>query len=112
MYQYRCQILRIVDGDTIHLDVDLGFDVRRKDSFRLYGINAPEMSTGEGEAARDWLVEQLAHGIDMLTTHKDQREKYGRYLATLWVDGKNINEEMVKAGHAVPYAGGSRTIAV
>lgn len=112
MFQYRATVIRIVDGDTLHLDVDLGFDVRRQDSFRLYGINAPEMSTEEGKAAKVWLAEALKDGVDMVTTHKDQREKYGRYLATLWVDGRNVNQEMVKAGHAVPYAGGSRTITV
>ncbi|HET7110212.1 MAG TPA: thermonuclease family protein [Gemmatimonadales bacterium] len=110
MYQYRADVIRIVDGDTLHLDVDLGFDIRRADTFRLYGINAPELSTAEGLAAKDWLTDQLAGGIDMVTTHKDTREKYGRYLGTLWVDGVNINEAMVEAGHAVPYSGGSRTI--
>jgi micrococcal nuclease len=110
MYQYRASVIRVVDGDTLWLDVDLGFDVKRRDSFRLYGINAPELSTPEGVAAKVWLEGQLAGGIGMVTTHKDQREKYGRYLATLWVGGVNINEAMVEAGHAAPYSGGSRTI--
>jgi micrococcal nuclease len=110
MYQYRCSIIRIVDGDTLHLDVELGFDVRRQDSFRLYGINAPEMSTEEGKTAKAWLEDQLKGGLTMVTTHKDQREKYGRYLATLWVGSTNVNEAMVEAGHAVPYFGGSRTM--
>ena len=116
MYQYAAEIIRIVDGDTVHLDVALGFDVRRQDSFRLYGINAPEISTPEGRTAKAWLEAVLHDGLDMVTTHKDQREKYGRYLATLWVraeDGAhliNVNELMVKEGHAVPYSGGSRTI--
>lgn len=109
MYQYRATVLRIVDGDTLHLDVDLGFDVRRKDSFRLAGLNAPEMSTAEGEAARDWLVDQL-HGHDTITitTHKDKREKYGRYLATLWLNNESVNVAMIEAGHAVAYSGGQR----
>lgn len=103
MYQYRAQVLRVVDGDTLHLDVELGFDVRRRDTFRLYGINAPEMSTPEGIAARSWLVERLALGVLIISTHRDRREKYGRYLATLWIDHVNVNEAMIAAGHAVVY---------
>jgi len=108
MYQYRAAVLKVVDGDTVHLDVELGFDVRRRDSFRLFGINAPEMSTPEGVAAKDWLIEALKPGLDMVTTHKDDREKFGRYLGTLWVKGKNLNEAMIEAGHAVAYSGGKR----
>ena len=98
----------MVAGDTVWLDVELGFDVKRKDSFRLFGIDAPEMSTPEGVAARGWLIEKLARGLSMVTTHKDDREKYGRYLATLWAGNENINEAMIKAGHAVAYSGGKR----
>lgn len=104
MYEYTAQIIRVVDGDTVWLDVDLGFDVRRKDSFRLYGINAPEMRTPEGIPARDHLIQLLANGNSLrLNTHKDRREKYGRYLATLWVGGINVNEQMVADGYAVAY---------
>lgn len=109
MYQYKAQVIRVVDGDTVWLEVDLGFDVRRRDSFRLVGINAPEMRTAEGVAAREWLVAQLAGaeapGRLTIATNKDKREKFGRYLATLWVDefGPSVNDAMVTAGHAVVY---------
>ena len=93
----------MVDGDTLHLSVDLGFDIKRRDTFRLYGLNAPEMSTEAGVAARDWLVQTLTEGVLIITTRKDRREKYGRYLATLWIDHVNVNEAMIAAGHAVPY---------
>jgi Kyanoviridae endonuclease len=109
MYQYRAKVVRVVDGDTLHLDVELGFDVTRRDSFRLYGINAPERGTPEGTQATQWLVEHLkGHETIVVTTHKDDREKYGRYLATLWIGGNNLNEAMVAEGHAVPYSGGKR----
>lgn len=112
MYQYRAEVIRVVDGDTLHLDVDLGFDVKRKDSFRLYGINAPEKNTPEGMAAKEWLEAILTDGPTFrtitITTHKDQREKYGRYLATLWIGERNINETMIDQGFAVPYSGGAR----
>lgn len=116
MYQYLARVIRVVDGDTLHLEVDLGFDVRRRDSFRLAHLNAPEMSTPEGVAARDWLVAQLdeAGGVVTLQTIKDRREKYGRYLAVLLTGPtgalRDLNEAMVDAGHAVPYEGGARTM--
>lgn len=104
MYEYQAKVVRVVDADTVWFDVDLGFDVRRKDSFRLYGINAPELGTPEGVAAKDWLVARLpVESVVHITTNKDKREKYGRYLATIFVGGINLNEALVAAGHAVPY---------
>jgi len=109
VYEYRAKVIRIVDGDTLHLDVDLGFDVRRQDSFRLAGLDAPEHGTPEGDAATAWLTEQLAgHDEIIVATTKDRREKYGRYLATLWLGSENLNVLMIEAGHAVPYFGGKR----
>lgn len=107
MYQYASRVIRVVDGDTLWLETDLGFDVVRKDSFRLTGINAPEMSTPEGKLAKTWLENRLRDvPLLIVTTQKDKKEKYGRYLATLW-DGfgkpTSINQEMIDAGHAVIY---------
>lgn len=96
-------MVKVVDGDTLHLSVDLGFDIKRRDSFRLYGLNAPEMSTPEGVAAKAWLVAKLGEGVLIITTRKDTREKFGRYLCTLWIDHQNVNEAMILDGHAVPY---------
>lgn len=110
MYEYVAKVIRVVDGDTVWLDVDLGFDVRRSDSFRLAGINAPEVSTLEGKQARDWLKTVLNPGDEItVKTFKDKREKYGRYLATiLLADGGNVNDRLVAEGYAVPYDGGKR----
>lgn len=94
----------MVDGDTVHLAVDLGFDIKRNDTFRLFGINAPEMSTEAGKTAKAWLSDRLARvPVLVVTTRKDKREKYGRYLGTLWDGNQNINEEMIAAGHATEY---------
>lgn len=103
MYQYKAEVIKVVDGDTLHLSVDLGFDIKRRDTFRLAGINAPEMNTPEGVAAKVWLEASLAEGVLIITTRRDKREKFGRYLATLWIDHANVNEAMIAAGHAVPY---------
>lgn len=88
--------------------MDLGFDVRRRDSFRLYGINAPETRTPEGVAAKEWLVALLAEGARAgqaltINTIKDRREKYGRYLAVLWLGPLNVNLAAIDQGHAVEY---------
>ena len=109
MYEYRAQVTRVVDGDTVHARVDLGCDVRIDLTIRLYGINAPELSTPEGPPARAWLQGRLDEykGAIVLRTVKDRREKYGRYLGTLLVGEPgpliDLNLAMIAAGHAVAY---------
>jgi len=103
MYEYAATILRVVDGDTVHAEVDLGLDIRVRVTLRLAGINAPEIGTPEGIAAKAWLVDQLGSGSLVVRTVKDRREKFGRYLATLLVDGRDLNQAMIDAGHAVAY---------
>lgn len=106
MYEYAATVLRVVDGDTVHLEVDLGLDQSRRLSVRLYGINAPEMATKEGKEARQHLT-FLLFGVDgprvTVRTYKDRTEKYGRFLATLLKDGVDVNHRMVEDGHAVVY---------
>lgn len=115
-FHYAADVVRVVDGDTLHVVLDLGLEVRLTTSLRLYGINAPEMRTPEGPPARFWLVAALPVKIGgglptvFVRTHKDRREKYGRYLAELWVDEAaweegepSINARMVSAGHAAVY---------
>lgn len=111
MYEYRAKIVRIVDGDTVHADVDLGFDSHQFMTLRLAGIDAPEMGTQEGKDAKEYLTLLLAptRGQVIIQTEKDRREKYGRYLATLFGGGgMDINATMVETGHAVNYEGGKR----
>lgn len=104
MYEYSARVIRVVDGDTVHLEVDLGFDVKRSDSFRFYGINAPEMKTPEGKVAKAYLETLIKPGDEVvLRTRKDKREKYGRYLAQLAVAGIDVNANMIESGHAVAY---------
>lgn len=111
MYEYRARITKVTDGDTVHAALDLGCDVTTNLTLRLVGINAPEMNTDEGKAAKAWLTARLSAaqfrtGSLLVRTVKDRKEKYGRYLADL-VDldfqDTSINAEMVAAGHAVPY---------
>lgn len=114
MYEYRAQVVEIVDGDTVKLDVDLGFSIRQRMTLRLYGINAPEMvgaTRAKGEAARDYLAKLIpADSFVTIRTHKDKSDKYGRILAEIYAPGAlthdtvySVNQAMIDAGHAVPY---------
>lgn len=118
MYNYSATVLRVVDGDTIWVTVDLGMDTYRTIDIRFYGINAPEKNTDAGKAAKAWLESQLPPGTRVvLDTYKDQTEKYGRYLGivrlgafavtndgtTVLAGTRNLNQELVDNGMAVPY---------
>jgi len=103
-FQYPAKLISVVDGDTVDLQVDLGFRMTIRDRFRLYGINAPEIRGHErarGLAAKVFLKELLADQDINLHTHKDRRGKYGRWLATLIVAKGNVNELLVANNHAV-----------
>ncbi len=106
MYEYRTKVLRVVDGDTLHLEVDMGCDVRLNMTVRLLGINAPENSTEAGRKSTAWLKTRLPEGSTCtLVTVKDRKEKYGRYLASLYTHDQidSVNAQMVSLGLAVPY---------
>lgn len=104
LYTYNATVIRVVDGDTVDLDVDLGFDIHQFMRTRLYGINAPEMNTAAGKEAREFLLSMLPLDAEVLLhSHKDKRDKYGRYLARLEFNGVVVNDEMVATGHAVEY---------
>lgn len=108
MYTYKGIVRSVYDGDTFRADVDLGFDswIMNAD-FRLYGINAPEVrgdSRVDGQKSRDWLRDQIPVGTEVVIhSIKDKKEKYGRYLAIIYLGERNLNEEMVSLGLAVPY---------
>jgi len=105
MYEYHATIIRHIDGDTTHVDVDLGCDTHTHLTVRWYGIDAPELNTPEGVEARAWVNEKLPVGTTCtLHTIKDRREKYGRYLG-IFVDpaGASLNDLMVRTGFAREY---------
>lgn len=100
--------LGVVDGDTLNLVVDKGIDDYRKIAVRVYGINAPEIATPEGKDAKAWAIAWFAQhcpeGKFIIDTIKDSRDKYGRYLAVVTAaDGAVFNDDIISAGHAVPY---------
>lgn len=112
MYNYRATIIKVVDGDTIHLEIDLGFDIRQKTTVRLFGINTPELrgDNKEGGAkAKERVKELLPEGtIVRITTEKDRKEKYGRYLAIIYLNTSaseydTINNLLIGEGLAERY---------
>jgi micrococcal nuclease len=103
-YTYRATITGVYDGDTVTADIDLGLSAWiHGEKLRLNRINAPEIRGAErpdGLVARDWLREKVLGQSVIVQTIKDRKGKYGRYLAEIWLDGQNVNDQMVEAGHA------------
>lgn len=104
---YPAHLLKVVDGDTVHLEIDLGLETYRRIKCRLYGINAPEMSMAAGELAKKRLVELVLWERPLLVkTYKDRTEKYGRYLVEIYTSElakESVNEQLVREGFAVKY---------
>ena len=116
MYEYSCTVERVVDGDTIDVVLDLGFDIFYKSRVRLYGIDTPESRTRDldekarGKMASAFLKEAIEGGnkIVIQTKLKDSRGKFGRVLGNIVVDEENINQSMIDANLAVAYYGQSK----
>jgi len=104
---YPATISRVIDGDTVVAHIDLGLDVwLTRQHIRLHGIDAPELRGGDrpaGILAKTYLEGWLAVSNVVIDTHGDTRDKYGRIVGTLYVNGTNVNERMVAAGHAEVY---------
>ena len=114
MYEYKCEVKRIVDGDTVDVIIDLGFSIHYSTRVRLYGIDTPESRTRDkdekvrGFLSKDYLKEWLDQGGVIIRTHRDKKGKFGRVLGEMVVGGKNINLLMVDENHAVKYEGQSK----
>ena len=117
MYEYRATIRRVVDGDTVDVTLDLGFNILYNSRIRLLGIDTPESRTRDleekarGLAAKDRVKELCPVGSSViLKTTKDGRGKFGRILGEIFVSGvvQSINQLLVEEGHAVEYDGGKK----
>lgn len=107
MYKYRALVDRVIDGDTIVCDVDLGFYIVLKDlHFRLTGIDAPDDKEGREDSRL--FLETVLKDHPQVVIESEKEDKYGRWLATVYLDGLNINDYMLKSGHAKPYGGGKK----
>ena len=122
MHTYKCEILRVVDGDTVDVDIDLGFGIwMHKERVRIYGIDTPESRTRDleekkyGLAAKAFVKKFLPVGSSQkLITEKDKTGKFGRILGKFQVYDSItdrlmlLGEIMIREHHAVPYMGQSK----
>lgn len=112
MYEYNCTIVRVVDGDSVYVDIDLGFDTwRRGELIRLYGVDTPECRSRSaiekkaGLLAKGFVMQMLHEGGTYKLTTKE-KGKFGRYLGTIKIDGElTINAALITEHLAVPYSG-------
>ena len=116
MYEYRVKkLINVIDGDTIDVDIDLGFDISLLRRVRMAGIDTPESRTTDkaekvlGLEAKEYLKKMMkdAKTIAIKTELPDSSEKYGRILGWVYIDGatKSINERMIEDGYAWGYMG-------
>ena len=125
MYTYNAKCTRVVDGDTIDAEIDLGFDIKVTKRIRLGGINAPESRTRNkvekklGIAAKERLKEMMEGAANYFDLESQELGKFGRVIGKLHIDkiaGKDVitkvcvNDCLVKEGHAVEYDGGKRKV--
>ena len=107
MYEYRAYVSRVYDGDTITVDIDLGFGiVIKSQKIRLVRINAPEIRGDErqtGLVSRDALRDKIGNKWVTIKTSKDKKGKYGRWLGEVWIDDTCVNDWLIKEGHAEAY---------
>ena len=118
-YVYRIRAVhKVVDGDTIDADIDLGFDISLTKRIRLAGVDTPESRTTDtkekalGLEVKEWLKKRLDGAKDILikTELPDSTEKYGRIIGHLYINGESvsINNQMVNEGYAWEYDGGTK----
>jgi len=116
MYEYRCKVSRVVDGDTVDVDIDLGFGVwLHKERVRIIGIDTPESRTRDkvekrfGLLAKEFVEDFFKIGDVILTTKKyDAKGKFGRILGDFKCNGRTLSKVMIEMHHAVEYHGQSK----
>ena len=116
MYEYKAVIDRVIDGDTVDVDIQLGFNVvLAKQRVRLHGIDTPESRTRNleekvrGLLSKDYLRDKCPKGSTVILVSKE-RGKFGRILGILYNENiqASINDRMIEDGYAVPYTGGNK----
>jgi len=119
VYEYRVKkVNKIVDGDTIDVDIDLGFAVSFTQRVRLAGIDTPESRTTDlkekalGVEVKEKIKKEIAAAKDIVikTEKPDSSEKYGRILGWLFLDGNTVslNQQLIDQGYAWTYGGGTK----
>ncbi|OGX11928.1 MAG: hypothetical protein A2351_02565 [Omnitrophica bacterium RIFOXYB12_FULL_50_7] len=107
LYTYQAFVKRVIDGDTLKLEIDTGFDDQKHETIRLRGIDCPEINTPEGIAAKKFVERELAHCESIiLKSTQTRKEKWGRYLGDIFYTDKfgkqqYLNNVLLEKGHAV-----------
>lgn len=108
LYTYKAKVLRVVDGDTIELSIDLGFTITWTSTCRLSGVNAYELRSederlrAKAVKAKEWMMEALPAGSEVTIVSKSL-DKYGRPVVEVWKGKENINKALLEEGLAVKY---------
>jgi|DEB0MinimDraft_12_1074336.scaffolds.fasta_scaffold05297_6 micrococcal nuclease len=119
MYTYKAHVTRVVDGDTIDVDIDLGFGmVYKKQRVRMMAIDTPESRTRDleekfyGKESKYFLQDLIQSVEDKVTLISHEKGKFGRILGEIFIEGeeKSVNQLMVDNHHAVPYYGGNKDL--
>ena len=121
MWTYRCKLRKVIDGDTVDVDIDLGFGIwQMNERVRIMGIDTPESRTRDkteklfGLAAKQYVKDAMPVGsMQVLKTEidksgEDKKGKFGRILGDFLIDDKRLTDNMIESGHAVAYFGGSK----
>jgi micrococcal nuclease len=114
-YLYKATLLDVIDGDTIWVHVDVGFEIMTKEKLRFKGIDSPELKTTDGQKARDFIIQELSP-CPFFTIQTFWRDKYARLLADIYYNpnetaferlmetGTHLNQELLRQKLAAPYA--------
>jgi micrococcal nuclease len=103
MYEYKAIVKKVIDGDTIDVTIDLGFNIQYTERVRLARINAPEMSTEAGKVVKTFMVDTLEGRDVTIRTQKNTFDKYGRWIAEIFYNDQSINQLLLDKNMAVIY---------
>ena len=115
MFEYKCEVIKVVDGDTVDVNIDVGFSIFHKARVRMYGMDTPESRTRDldekarGLISKQFILDKVANAKEIvIKTQKDGKGKFGRVLGKIFIDGENINQSMIDQSLAVEYYGQSK----
>lgn len=118
MYEYKVKVIEVIDGDTIDVVIDLGFDIFTNKRIRLAGIDCPESRTIDlhekklGTEAKEYLKQLVGNASNVVvkTLATDTYEKYGRVLGKVYIESSaiSVNDLLVSRGYAWSYDGGAK----
>lgn len=107
MWTYQAHVLKVIDGDTIDVQIDLGFSIWFKTRMRMLGVDTAEKITAYGKVTKSILVTALEG--KMVRVEVSKPDKYGRYLCRVWLNSdESVNDQMIRKGLAKSYMGDSK----